>query len=51
MKDYLPLLLALLWSTASFSQMKALVGGTLIDGFGGQPIHNSVIIIDGDKIC
>ncbi len=50
MKDYLPLLLALLWSTASFSQMKALVGGTLIDGFGGQPIHNSVIIIDGDKI-
>ena len=31
-------------------QKKALVGGTLIDGFGGQPIHNSVIIIEDDKI-
>jgi len=35
----------------SFSQnLKALVGGTLIDGFGGQPIKNSVIIIDGERI-
>jgi imidazolonepropionase-like amidohydrolase len=34
----------------SFGQLKALVGGTLIDGFGGTPIQNSVIIIDGDKI-
>lgn len=34
-----------------FSQdMKALVGGTLIDGFGGSPVHNSVILIKGDKI-
>ncbi len=32
------------------SQTKALVGGTLIDGFGGQPIHNSVIIIENEKI-
>ena len=31
-------------------QKKALVGGTLIDGFGGQPIHNSVVIIEDDKI-
>ena len=30
---------------------KALVGGTLIDGFGGPPIQNSVILIDGDKIA
>lgn len=30
--------------------MKALVGGTLIDGFGGKPIYNSVIIIDGERI-
>jgi len=29
---------------------KALVGGTLIDGFGGPPIRNSVILIDGEKI-
>jgi imidazolonepropionase-like amidohydrolase len=34
-----------------FSQeMKALVGGTLIDGFGGQPIYNSVVLIEGEKI-
>ena len=31
-------------------QSKALVGGTLIDGFGGIPIRNSVILIDGDRI-
>lgn len=29
---------------------KALVGGTLIDGYGGEPIKNSVILIDGEKI-
>lgn len=32
------------------AQTKALVGGTLIDGFGGTPIHNSVIIIKNDRI-
>ncbi|NRB52633.1 MAG: amidohydrolase family protein [Saprospiraceae bacterium] len=32
------------------SQIKALVGGTLIDGFGGTPIQNSVIIIEGERI-
>jgi imidazolonepropionase-like amidohydrolase len=30
--------------------VKALVGGTLIDGFGGPPVRNSVIIIEGDRI-
>jgi imidazolonepropionase-like amidohydrolase len=35
----------------SFSQqVKALVGGTLIDGFGGTPIRNSVIIVEGERI-
>ena len=34
----------------SFAQLTALVGGTLIDGFGSKPIHNSVIIIEGEKI-
>jgi imidazolonepropionase-like amidohydrolase len=29
---------------------KALVGGTLIDGYGGPPIRNSVILIDGERI-
>ena len=30
--------------------IKALVGGTLIDGFGGRPIRNSVVLIDGERI-
>lgn len=29
---------------------KALVGGLLIDGFGGPPLQNSVILIEGGKI-
>jgi imidazolonepropionase-like amidohydrolase len=41
----------LLLSIPSFSQqLKALVGGTLIDGFGGTPIRNSVIIVEGERI-
>lgn len=36
--------------TAEAQQLKALVGGTLVDGYGGKPIQNSVIIIEGDKI-
>lgn len=32
------------------NQVKALVGGTLIDGFGAEPIHNSVVIIEGQRI-
>ena len=30
--------------------VKALVGGTLIDGFGGRPLRNSVILVDGERI-
>jgi len=30
--------------------VKVLTGGTLIDGFGGKPLANSVIIIEGDRI-
>ncbi len=30
--------------------VKALVGGTLIDGFGSKPIRNSVVIIEGERI-
>ena len=30
---------------------RALVGGTLVDGFGGTPIQNSVILIAGEKIA
>jgi len=32
------------------ARLKALVGGTLIDGFGGRPIRNSVVLIDGERI-
>jgi len=28
----------------------ALVGGTLIDGYGGRPIRDSVVIIEGERI-
>ncbi len=30
--------------------VKALVGGTLVDGNASRPIQNSVIVIDGDRI-
>jgi imidazolonepropionase-like amidohydrolase len=30
--------------------IKALVGGTLVDGYGGRPIRNSVIVVDGERI-
>lgn len=41
----------LFFSGNTFSQnTKALVGGTLIDGFGSTPIQNSVIIIEGERI-
>lgn len=42
--------LALIISSQAFAQTKALVGGTLIDGYGGKPILNSVIIIEGERI-
>lgn len=28
----------------------AVVGGFLIDGFGGPPVHDSVVLIEGDRI-
>lgn len=43
--------LFILFFISSFSQnKKALVGGTLIDGYGGEPLKNSVILIEGEKI-
>ncbi len=32
------------------AQTKAFVGGTLIDGFGGKPLQNSVIIVEGARV-
>ena len=39
-------------ASAAFVQdsVKALVGGRIIDGFGGKPIENGVIVIDGERI-
>ncbi len=44
--------IAVLWLFAApmAAQVKALVGGTLIDGFGGEPLRNSVILIEGERI-
>jgi imidazolonepropionase-like amidohydrolase len=55
------LLVALLLVSGSFftasvssqtrsATVKALVGGTLIDGYGSKPIRNSVVIIEGERI-
>ncbi len=53
MKTTLSLFLACIITVCSAhaQQMKALVGGTLIDGFGGTPIQNSVILIQNDRIA
>lgn len=32
------------------TSVKALVGGTLIDGYGGRPLPNSVILVSGERI-
>jgi imidazolonepropionase-like amidohydrolase len=37
-------------SSGQTRPIKALVGGTLIDGYGGRPIRNSIILIDGERI-
>ncbi|MFT4568269.1 MAG: imidazolonepropionase-like amidohydrolase [Saprospiraceae bacterium] len=47
---YILAILISLCTISLHSQTKVLVGGTLIDGFGGVPIQNSVIIIEGEKI-
>jgi imidazolonepropionase-like amidohydrolase len=46
------MLTALLLSVllAQDAPLKALVGGTLIDGHGGPPLRNSVIIVRGERI-
>ncbi len=49
-KIFLTLMMSAGFFLAGAQHVKALVGGTLIDGFGGTPIRNSVIIIEGEKI-
>lgn len=37
-------------AATSTGRVKALVGGRLIDGYGGAPLLDSVVIIDGERI-
>ncbi|MDX1628735.1 MAG: amidohydrolase family protein, partial [Fulvivirga sp.] len=50
MKKFITLLIVLISASQVMAQVKALVGGTLIDGFSSHPVYNSIIIIDGEKI-
>jgi imidazolonepropionase-like amidohydrolase len=49
----LPIIALLVTSALTAQQPRrvALVGGTLIDGTGGPPIRNSVVLIDGERIA
>jgi len=44
------LILSLAPFAAHAAGLKALVGGRLIDGYGGAPLENSVVLIEGDRI-
>jgi len=51
--DFRRALLVLSVVCSAFGQdrsVKALVGGTLVDGYGGPPLANSVIVIEGERI-
>lgn len=50
MKSLLLLFFIFFLSIHLAAQKTAMVGGTLIDGYGGDPIKNSVILIEGNKI-
>jgi imidazolonepropionase-like amidohydrolase len=41
---------ALLLAASLHAKVTALVGGRLIDGWGGAPVNNSIVLIDGDRI-
>ena len=47
---WLSILMAYLPLLNGQTEIKALVGGTLIDGFGGSPIQNSIILIEDEHI-
>ncbi len=45
-----PLFAVLCFASLAEAKITALVGGRLIDGWGGTPITNSVLLIDGERI-
>ncbi|GAB4256314.1 MAG: Xaa-Pro dipeptidase [Saprospiraceae bacterium] len=50
MKKSIAFFLFVFFLAVANAQVKALVGGTLLDGYGGTPIQNSVILIEGERI-
>jgi len=50
MRCFLSFILALTSFLTQAQNIKALVGGTLVDGYGSTPIQNSVVIIEGKII-
>src|SRR5205809_8027282 len=50
MKGFVLTVLTALAATALHAQPLVLAGGRLIDGYGGPPIENAVIVIDGNTI-
>ena len=44
------IIIVLFFCNLLLSQKVALVGGTLIDGYGNTPIYDSVILINGETI-
>jgi imidazolonepropionase-like amidohydrolase len=50
MRTFMIASLCLLFSLTAQAERLAMVGGTLIDGNGGPPLSNSVILIEGERI-
>lgn len=50
MKRLTALVCTALLGLPAFAEKQALIGGTLLDGLGGAPIYNSVILVEDDKI-
>jgi imidazolonepropionase-like amidohydrolase len=50
LRPWLPAAAWLLAAAAASAEPEALVGGTLLDGAGGPPLANSVVLIDGERI-
>ena len=41
---------ALLFATSVSAQPLVLAGGRLIDGYGGPPLENAVVVIEGNRV-
>ena len=50
MRMTLILALSAIFGLTAHAEKQALVGGTLLDGLGGAPIYDSVILVEDDKI-